>query len=627
MFRPKSMKKVRLIVLKAHVQRLIKDLHEAGLVDIRKTVHKGLDEGRPLPSFDDLSAELLKLRTVLSVMEESVGRKDTAEPGIIEGAKALAEAKSLGFDEQLRRLNNDAAELGERIKALENEALTVDRVLHFKNMDFSKLRTRTLDYRVGELPQAKIAKLRERLERMGGHTALVSEPGYNVALLMFEKKGQSEVDSLLGELGFNDSELPEGMTTPIETINRINMEHESKKARLGELRKEMADLSRRNIHKVKSLLHSLEVESERAEIAERFSSSKCVHVIEGWVLEEEMDVLKSMTERYPDIIVEDVHFGHHEVPPTVLDNPRAAEPLEFVTKSYSLPNYFELDPTMAYFIGLPILYGMIVGDVLYGAASIAIGYWLMQKFKDSYTMSNVAKLWFLAGFPTLIFGLIFDEWAGMSHFHLLELFAHWTGIVLLHNPLYNGFHRLEGVFQLVVMTVAVGIVHLGFGFVLGAINEWHHNKKHALAKIAWLGVEAGMVLSLVGAIGILPSPFTIAGLVVLVLSILGLAMTEGFMGIIELPGLVGNILSYTRIAAVGVVGVVIAELLNDFLVPLPEQGIFAIILLPIFIGFHLLNAFIAMFEALVQGGRLNIVEFRSKFLHGGGEIFSPFKMR
>lgn len=627
MFRPKSMKKVRLIVLKTHVGGLIRDLHEAGLVDIRKTLHKGLDEGRPLASFDELSADLLKLRTVLSLMESSIAGKDSKEPAMMEASKAMAEARSLGFDEHLKQLNNEAAAVGERIRALENEALAVERVLHFKSVDFGKLKTRTLDYRVGEVPAAKMARLDERLDAMGGHTAVVSEAGYNVVLIMFEDKNRNQVDSLLGELGFNDIELPGGMSTPMETINRINAENESAKARLKEVKKGMAHISKENIHKVSSLLRSLEVESERAEIAERFSSSKCVHVIEGWILEERMDALESIARKYPGAIVEDARFGHEEMPPTVLDNPQVAGPLEFVTKSYSLPNYFELDPTMAYFIGLPVLYGMIVGDVLYGLASIGIGYWLMQKFKNSYTMSNVARIWFLAGFPTLLFGLLFDEWAGMSHFHLLEIFAKWTGIALLHAPLYTGFHRLEGVFELIILTVIVGVVHLAFGFMLGAVNEWHHNKKHALAKVAWLGVEAGMVLSIVGAVGVVGPPSVLVGLALLVVSIIGLAMTEGVLGIIELPGLVGNILSYTRIAAVGVVGVVIAELLNEFIVPLPQQGLFAIVMFPIFVALHLVNAFIAMFEALIQGGRLNIVEFRSKFLHGGGEIFSPFKIR
>jgi V/A-type H+-transporting ATPase subunit I len=188
---------------------------------------------------------------------------------------------------------------------------------------------------------------------------------------------------------------------------------------------------------------------------------------------------------------------------------------------------------------------------------------------------------------------------------------------------------MKHILELVGLTAFVGMIHLAFGFAIGAINEWKHNKKHAMAKIAWIGVEIGMLLTLLPAIGLVAMPALMyAGLAVLVISVIALAITEGILGIIELPGLLGNILSYTRIAAIGIVGIVIAEiLLNQFVIPLPEHGIFALLLLPLFLLLHVVNAFIAMFESLVQGGRLNIVEFRSKFLHGGGEIFVPFSVK
>lgn len=627
MFRPKSMKKVRLIVLKSHLADLVRDLHEAGVVDIRKSAHEGLDEGRPLASFDDISAELLKLRTVLSLMESSLEGKDDSKIEDIGGAQALDEARTLVAAERLKVLSREAGQLSDRIRALENEALAIEKVLPFKGVDFSRLDTRTLGCRVGELSDAKAEKLKRSLEKIGGHNTLASEAGSDTTLVLYDKKNQQAVDVLLSEIGFGDIDLPPGTTTPMETINRINSENDERKGALAGIQKEMAEVSGKHIGRVKSLIRALETEADRAEVASKFASSKRAYVVEGWALAEEFGKLEKLSGKYRDVLLEDVDFGHHDTPPTVLDNPGPAAPLEFITKSYSLPNYFELDPTMAYFIGLPILYGMIVGDFLYGIASIVIGWLLMQKFKDSYMMYNVSKIWFISGFPTLIFGIIFDEFGGMSHFALLEALGKWVGMTFIDAPLYLGFHRLANVFQLVVLTVAVGLIHLGAGFVLGAINEWNHSKKHALAKIAWLGVELGLVLSLVGAIGILESAFAIAGLIVLFISVVGLVLTEGIMGIIELPGLIGNILSYTRIAAVGIVGVVIAELLNRFLIPLPEQGILAIILLPVFLALHAVNAFIAMFESLVQGGRLNIVEFRSKFLHGGGEIFSPFKMR
>ncbi|MEM4391118.1 MAG: hypothetical protein QXX06_04640, partial [Candidatus Diapherotrites archaeon] len=102
---------------------------------------------------------------------------------------------------------------------------------------------------------------------------------------------------------------------------------------------------------------------------------------------------------------------------------------------------------------------------------------------------------------------------------------------------------------------------------------------------------------------------------------------EGIIGAIEIPGVVGNILSFARIIAVGLVGTVIASILNTMALPSAENGFLILFTLPLFIFGHLFNAFLAMFEALVQGARLNVVEFYSKFFEGGGEEFSPFRFR
>ncbi len=625
--KPKTMKKVRIIVLKAAVESLIKDLHEAGLLDIRKSRYEGLDEGRPLTSFDEVSAELLKLRSLLAVMRSNIGKVEV-KPETMDSRTALDRAKKLEVGDRLKELSKEAASLSDELSALENEAAVIEKLLHFRDVDFSKMRTKTLEFRAGEITASKMPRLKRELDVAKGESTIIRDPESDTTLIFYEKSRHDEVDSVLSELGFNDIDIPDDVAKPAETINRVRESYESGKERLEKVKAEIISLSEENIKEIVSLHGSLEVEADRLSISNRFSSSKRMFLVEGWIPKENLKELNYIIDKYKsDAMLQDVEYSHDEMPPTVLDNPKVASPFEFLTRSYSLPNYFELDPTMTYFIFLPIIYAMIVGDFFYGVASVVLGYLLMQKFRDSYTMYNVSKIWFYSGFPTMVFGIIFDEWAGMSHFALLGSIGSWIGVEFVSGPLYEGFSRIHHVLELVVLTALVSVVHLAAGFALGAINEWKHNKKHAIAKIAWIGVEAGMLLALVGAIGLAESAFTTAGLVVLVISVITLAFTEGVIGIIELPGLIGNILSYTRIAAIGIVGIIIAELLNDFIMPLPEQGILALLFVPLYFGLHVVNAFIAMFESLVQGGRLNIVEFRSKFLHGGGEIFSPFRMR
>jgi len=631
MLRTKRMKKVRMIVLRSSAESLIKSLHESGLMQIDQTRHKGLEEGKPLKSFDESSALLMKLRAALSIMEGALGKKILAAPKSTESSKtidiqsAMEEARGSDLEERLRALSSESNNLSERLKELDARSQSLKKVVNFANVDFSKLETRKLAYRIGE--SGKLEILRAKLDAIPD-TTVVFKGTPPVVLVLFDRKNEARLESVLTDTGFNDIELPQDTTTPSQTIQRMKSESSHISPKLEALRAQLKELSEKNIAHVRALINAIEIEAERGEIASRFSSTRSVYVIEGWALEEDFQGLKKLAERFGGKAqMDEVRYPHTEEPPIVLDNPKRTIPFEYLTKSYSLPNYSEIDPTLAFTIILPILYGMILGDVVYGFISFGIAYFLFKKFEKSLIMNSVCKIWMYSAIPTVIFGIIYDEWFGMSHVQLINFFGSWIGVVFLKAPLYGGFHRLENVLMLLIVTSLVGMAQLALGFIFGAINEWHHNRKHAIAKIAWLGIELGGLLFLMSATKVADPAFGTAGLVLLGLSVVILALTEGLLGIIELPGLAGNILSYTRIATIGVVGVVIAEMINELLIPSPDKGFVAIILIPIFIALHISNAFLAMFEAIIQAGRLNIVEFKSKFLHGGGTEYVPFALK
>ncbi len=624
MLKPKKMRKVRLIVLKAEVEKLIKDLHINGIVQISKTKFDGLEDGRPLPAFDELSRYLVKLRGMLSIMEQVLG-KQTYELKFVEPKDAIEEAKKMDIEPKIISLTKKIEEDSSLLKDLQSKNDFVKKLLVFGDIDFSKLKSRTLDYRIGKCQN--VLALKEKAGKIDD-TTILTKPGAENILVVFRTKYQNTVDAILSECGFTSLELDSSITTPAATVGKIALDIETAVKRITDSKNLLKSMAQGNIQKVNLLINSFEIGAQRAEIANKFASSKSLYIIQGWVVEENYDKLAKIIQNYhSSAMIENMTIGHDESPPIVFNNPGIASPFEFLTKNYSLPTYFELDPTMAYFIALPIIYGMIVGDVLYGLISILLAMWFMKKFAKSEIMRNVSKIWLYSAFPTMFFGVIFDEWGGMSHFKLAQTITSWTGIQLLSGPLYD-FHlqRMENILTLVGITVIVGLIHLAIGFLFGAINEWNHNRKHAIGKLAWIGLEIGAVLALAGAL--MPNtPFAVPGLVIVGVSIIVIGWGEGMIGIIEIPGFVGNALSYTRIAAIGVVGVVIANLLNNFILPVPSQGWLVILLIPIYIGLHILNCFIAMFESLIQGGRLNIVEFRSKFLHGGDSLFTPFVMR
>lgn len=123
----------------------------------------------------------------------------------------------------------------------------------------------------------------------------------------------------------------------------------------------------------------------------------------------------------------------------------------------------------------------------------------------------------------------------------------------------------------------------------------------------------------------------IAGMVLIVLtngrdakSVAG-KLASGAYALYGITGYIGDLVSYTRLMALGISGGSIAGALNLIIGSFP--GISLFIVGPVlFIAVHIFNMLLGLLGAYVHGLRLQYVEFFGKFYSGGGRPFSPFKM-
>jgi V/A-type H+-transporting ATPase subunit I len=122
----------------------------------------------------------------------------------------------------------------------------------------------------------------------------------------------------------------------------------------------------------------------------------------------------------------------------------------------------------------------------------------------------------------------------------------------------------------------------------------------------------------------LPAELLRPAVAVLIVGIVLLSSSLGWIGIllgpIEFVGLLGNILSYLRLAAVGLASVYVAQLANDLAGSLGSivVGVLVAVL------FHALNLALGAFSPTIHSMRLHYVEFFRKFYEGGGRPFEPF---
>jgi len=338
--------------------------------------------------------------------------------------------------------------------------------------------------------------------------------------------------------------------------------------------------------------------------------------------------------------------------PIALSNRGPVKPFEFLTKMYSMPSYKEIDPTGVLALVFPLFFGLMIGDMGYGALLMLTGIIFRTKLKRYEGFPEMGWYILTAGFVAFMLGMfIFGDAFGIP-FHAPEHVeeASWSTLLGVDIPLTSSVHKLatSGLATLMVFSVLAGITHLSLGNIFGAINAWGHNRRHSVGKLGWLlvvlgfgflilkvgektslgawlwgGVLAPFSPSLDTGVGIL-IPY--ASVVFLLAGVVMALVGEGGMAVLEVVGVVSNILSYTRLAAIAIAKAAMAFAFNSVLIPMAlggDMGLAAIGWILLIMAQFLVFVLGALSSG-VQALRLNLVEFFMKFYRGGGTEFSPF---
>ncbi|MDD5023109.1 MAG: V-type ATPase 116kDa subunit family protein [Candidatus ainarchaeum sp.] len=622
MYRPVPMQKIRIVALNSIVRSLVDELHEKGVMEISRVPESELESSQHFSDYNELSSKIIQIRSIKNILSNYYKKS------LVKSAKKISENKINAFEEELKNLNNELSNIQSNLKKF-HEDYKLTNSLCSLDIDFSKLKSPHIAYTLGTIPRANYTKLVKKLEKYSDTLKFTHHISKKNVLFLFLHEEETVIDGLINPFGFVRISVPLEIGKPKEHLVFLSSEIEKQKLKITAVKVRLTELSENYYDSISTLLEKYSVLSQRSQIASKFGFSEKMVVMEGWIEKNEFDSLSHfLSSVFEEKVLVSKISKPKDSPPTKLDNPKIMKRFEFFVKLFSLPKHSEFDPTFLFFFTAPLFYGMIMGDVIYGIFSLIISFLLLKKLKPKGLLLFTIKLWIISAIPAIFFGIFFDEWMAMTHVQFFNFLAGFGLPTLISIPLYEGFHRVHNLTQLVGLSALVGVFNLSLGFIVGAINEWNHNKKHAAAKLCWLGVTIFGTIAVMSYLFNMFPPDTI-GLYsssILMLSILGLVITEGIMGLLEIPGLAGNILSYTRIAAVGVVGVILAEIINTFFLPDPNNLLMLLVLLPILIIMHGVNTLIVMVEALIQGGRLNIVEFQTKFMHGGGRLFKPFSI-
>ncbi len=359
-------------------------------------------------------------------------------------------------------------------------------------------------------------------------------------------------------------------------------------------------------------------EIEKAETPLRLATTDNTFLIEGWVPAEKVECAQDTLKRETDdnTFLIELESVDGEMP-TCADTPKPFKPFDAIVDMYATPRHDEISPTLLIAFTFPLFYGIMLGDLGYGISLLGLVLFLKTRFTTPGWKSLLNVLQY-SSYYTMAFGVVYGEFFGFELFNILGIHT----IAGLHMPLA---HRLDEIIPLLVASVGIGVVHLTMGYVLGFINVYRNTGlKHAIfEKGSWIGIMYCLI-------GILVFPaYLYAFAAVLVLCLALLYLGEGLQGIIEIFSLISNLVSYTRLLAIGLSSVGIALALNKvvFDVIMPMGTVYGVVGIPLLICGHTLNLALGILASFLHSIRLQYVEFFNKFYQGGGVRFMPLGIK
>ena len=430
---------------------------------------------------------------------------------------------------------------------------------------------------------------------------------------------------------------------PAASLAALESELAVVNARVDEFENELANVAQSGLNTVKAAQEQQKRDIEFTKVmlgGEKVSGDKLV-LLEGWVPEESVEALKSMLDG-SGAFYELRAARRGDKVPVKLRNNAFTRMYEVLTKMYGMPSGTDFDPTPIVAPFFSLFFAFCMGDAGYGLLLILLGFILKKKLSNS--LAGMMNLVITLGVFTTVLGALLGTFFGMS---LLEF----TGIPQnIKDFIIAGDVELMGATydKQMILALGIGVVHISIAMTVKAINStvFYGFKESLSAWGWWLVVVGGVIVGTLSFLSVIPAEISkwafiaVGGLGALGIYVLNNLRRNVFANIGAglwdtynmASGLLGDILSYIRLFALGLAGGMLGATFNSLAMMVVEgqEGIGAVFGwigfgLIILIG-HTLNIAMSCLSAFVHPLRLTFVEyFKNAGYDGKGEEYKPFK--
>lgn len=642
------MVKVRVMTAKDYSLKALKTLHKAGVLHVEES-----EELKPVDreAIENEARQVAELLTAINDVLAYIPKGERVS--LEEDVEVIYTRPFSETDSEVRLLCTKLSNMHKRATKLKQSAEELQELKRYlgalgQQADF-KLRDLSfsgsyLFSRVFVLPSEMYETCYNRLKDFLFGSMVATIENENVLHIIAKVKDQEIIESTVKDNGGKILSIPTEDLTLIEFAEAADTKINHLSEELAKLHEEIEVKTRENLEKLCLFREALRAENERLSVLEKACEAKYVTLIEGWIPENNVEATVSeLKENIEYVFMDTRKPKQEEQPPTKMRNLTALKPFQVIVNLFGTPRYREWDPTPIIAYSFAFFFGLMLGDVVYAACIILAAKFVLPRFvddPDSEGFKLFQRIFYISSGVALIIGLLTGAYLGNFYeFFGIESMALSEGIKAL----------LGDSMSFIVFALAIGLIHVNIAHIIGLIKGIKEGNKSVISGKAGLFILqiAGIpwIIHFLG-IDILPLGAQIYSILLyimllgIVLIIASSIIQQGaFLGSIlwlfDITGILGDVMSYCRLAGVGLATYYLAMVFNmmaTLVASMMPAGILrltvgTLIAIIILLFGHVLNLLLSSISCFVHSLRLCFVEFLFKFYEGGGREYSPFRLR
>ncbi|HYH04439.1 MAG TPA: V-type ATPase 116kDa subunit family protein [Bacillota bacterium] len=635
--------KIAIFGLQNEREHLLKVLQDSQLVEIAETAGEPDEKLFAERIATELQHSSVQVEKRLAEITRALSFLDLivpVKPNMVQqfaGIKTYLTPKEftriLNEEERLQRLVASLARFEQELTQLQTRKVQLqslaDNLTPWQDLDltYSDLQGSALNRVFLGSTNQPLAEIEANLQEanLSFHLEPVKETGVNTLFVLITPAEQlGSVQTVLARFNVTPATLPPFETTVAAKLEETQREQLKLDKEEGRIREQVRSLE--GERKVLQVFYDTLInERNRMEVAEQLTHAERSFYISGWIIASKLTVLEEMLSKVKlHFVIVPTEAEEGEQPPTVLQNNEFISPFEYLVQSFSYPQAHEIDPTASIAPFFFLFFGIALGDAGYGLMLALVCGIFLVKLKLGPVGKKLSWMFLFSGIGAIVVGLL-------------------TGSVLSLPVKFGLFNPLENPILLLVIALGIGLAQLYYGLFISAYYSIREGKWGAalsnqgtliffLTSVILVLAKDAIGLMKYGSHLVLLLVFAAIGMVVgnmvgkkgLVAKLV--AIPGAFYNMYNTIGFFSDVLSYSRLMALGLSGGVMGGIMNQLagmvFNSMPVIG--WILGAAIFLFGHLLNFALSVLGAYVHSSRLQYLEFFGKFFEGGGRPFTPF---